>query len=302
MQRNQLVCRQIRFAHHDVLTAQMLERLQSYPREVLAHTYSDWGDGIICGLEYIEEKAGRLYLNPGMVKWAGKFYFLHERVNISDAMGQQEVEKKNAVIHMHLVEGASRNEKSNIEETLLEIRFSLEQQAGVLHLCSFKPVNIDAITLPVLSLQEKDRNIGGQKQIGPFWKFFRHPNLLLAEVPYACKGGTTFHPCIFSAVREFLSVKENKTMLDYAMLVHLQASGTLPMATVKHYIREYRQKDTKIHPPANRAELLEQFFATLVQSKFILPSAVGHAPAKQETQAPNPKQPRSKMLPWQPVH
>ncbi|MBQ9486788.1 MAG: hypothetical protein IJU91_03165 [Selenomonadaceae bacterium] len=258
----------LNFPHGAMLTSAMLREIYKYPREFFALLYKNYGDGIICGLDYlIRDK--NLFLTAGVIRLDGEFYFLPQDFNIS-----AETEKNNLKTDKQYYICLSRLSEKK-EDCLIENNLTVTFSSSEIFpsLGKFYFSKYDPLALPQLD-----------KGVDPFKNIFESTVLNLADVPVAEsfaepiaeKGGATFHPLLFRLVQEFLAGKKFKTPFDYAILTQLQSTGVISIQTIKSYIAEEGGKinldgkitlDDKINF-TDRADLFKTFCKCLVASKF----------------------------------
>ena len=87
----------LEFPHGAILTSAMLQEIYKYPREFFDLLYKNYGDGIICGLDYLIEDQN-LFLTFGVIRRDGEFYFLAQNLNISEI-----AQKNNLEIFVRLI-------------------------------------------------------------------------------------------------------------------------------------------------------------------------------------------------------
>lgn len=236
----------LKFPHGAMLTSSMLREIYNYPREFFALLYKDYGDGIICGLDYVIEDKN-LILTSGVIRLDGEFYFLMQDLNISELAKKNNLEYDTK--YYICLSRLSDEKEPCLTENTLNVTFSQEKIAPVLG--HFLLSN--AFDLPKLDNGDN-----------PFENIFKRSVLNLAEVPFAEHGGATFHPMLFRLVKEFLAGKKYKTPFDYAILTQLQNSGVISIQTVKSYIANEGDKSNF----TNRADLFKTFCKYIVKSKF----------------------------------
>lgn len=239
---------ELQFPHKAILTSAMLKEIYNYPREVSRLVFKEYGDGIICGLDY-SIKNGDLTLSSGIFRLDGEIYLLQDNLNIS------ELAEKNFLVnsteYFMAFEKKSCDKEQCLTEKNLELIFTREKPACTLG--SFVFLDRKDFFLPALT---DGRN--------PFENIFRRSVLNLFEVPFAQKQGATFHPLLFRLVKNFLVRKKNKTPFDYAILIHLQNSETLSSQTLLEYI----DSENKTCDIENREKFFETFLICLLESKF----------------------------------
>ena len=216
MKIDDLTYEELDFRHGAILTKSMLDVMDGYPREFLALQYANFGDGILCGCDYqakpvvAENATEHIILSPGIVKWQGKYFFIHEEINLSEqishcckAFGNREVifglQHKEDMGKVKMVFVAVDEESIDIELG----RFSYEQD-----------------TLPRLAKKKIDATI----DFSPLY------------VPYACAGGTTFPPYVFRSICEKLQKKSTKHMYDFQLLMTLRSLSAVPLNVLETYI------------------------------------------------------------------
>ena len=242
------VRKELQFPHKAILTSTMLNEIYSYPRELSRLILSEYGNGIICGLDY-SIKDGDLILSSGIFRLNGEIYLLRDNLNIS------ELAEKNSLVnstrYFITFEKKSCDKEPCLTEKNLELVFTKEKPACTLG--SFVFLERKKFSLPTLTNENN-----------PFENIFRRSVLNLLEVPFAEMQGATFHPLLFRLVKIFLSQKKNKTPFDYAILVHLLNNQTLSSQTLVEYIIS----ENKTFNIRNREEFFKTFLLCLCQSKF----------------------------------
>ena len=242
------VRKDLKFYHKAVLTSSMLGEIYNYPREISRLMLDEYGDGIICGLDY-SIKDGDLILSAGIFRLDGEIYLLGENLNIG-ALAEKNSLASDEEYFMAF-EKKSRVKEPCLTEKNLELVFAKEKPPCTLG--SFIFLGRKNFYLPTLT-----------EGNNPFEKIFKRSCLNLLEVPFAEKNGATFHPLLFRTVKDFLLRKKNKTPFDYAILVHLQNNATVSNQTLAEYIIAENK--------SCRADSREKFFKTftecLRESKF----------------------------------
>lgn len=210
----------LNFPQRAILTYEMLAELRDYPHNFLDLFYKDFSDGIISGLDIFEDSKN-IFLGEGILKYDGKFYFLKEKVNLSELAAKEKLEAK-------------------------QYNFVLKETIGDTF---YKGVKLNTLEI-VLSESEGfclgsfsgDRNTIGNlpniKADDLFKEFTQRSSLYLLNIAYAAKGESTFHPFVFRAILEKLRQKQNKTIADFTMLFALENEGVVSMNAVRTYIRE----------------------------------------------------------------
>ena len=242
------VRKELQFPHKAILTSTMLNEIYSYPRELSRLILSEYGNGIICGLDY-SIKDGDLILSSGIFRLNGEIYLLRDNLNISELAEKNSL--VNSMRYFITFEKKSCAKEPCLTEKNLELVFTKEKPACTLG--SFVFLERKKFSLPTLTNENN-----------PFENIFRRSVLNLLEVPFAEMQGATFHPLLFRLVKIFLSQKKNKTPFDYAILVHLLNNQTLSSQTLVEYIIS----ENKTFNIRNREEFFKTFLLCLCESKF----------------------------------
>ena len=257
------VRKDLKFYHKAVLTSSMLGEIYNYPREISRLMLDEYGDGIICGLDY-SIKDGDLILSAGIFRLDGEIYLLGADLNIS------ELAEKNSLAadeeYFMTFEKKSRVKEPCLTENNLELVFAREKPS-----CTLGKFNF---------LGRKDFNLPTLTEgNNPFEKIFKRSCLNLIDVPFAEKNGATFHPLLFRLVKEFLLRKKNKTPFDYAILVHLQNNATVSAQTLAEYIIAENKTCSK----DSREEFFRTFTECLRESKFNVTIYSSDNPTREST-------------------
>ncbi len=129
---------QLEFLHKSILTAEMLEEMYSYPREIERLMYNDYSDGIIHGMNFEENPDGELILTAGMIRIKNRQYMLAENVNISKiAVEHNLVTDERYFITLRTV--STNKLEPNIEEESIELEFTREKQGTTLGSFIYRP-------------------------------------------------------------------------------------------------------------------------------------------------------------------
>lgn len=250
---------QVNFPPKAILTAAMLQELRDYPDDYFRLSLKNHSDGIIAGLEY-EQVEDSVYLGSGIMKCGGELYFFKEKTNISKLLSSP-VPGKTYHIYLDAIE--DKNRQSCINYKIMQPRISDAPENG-LSLGEIFIHGEKTFTLPQLDLNDSE----------PFGQFLSNSKFNLLNVCYAAIGEPTFHPVFFTAVKQFLYKKKQKTMMDYAIMVHLQSSPVLDTETMKFYIAEASGNDVECDKTGDtvvanysRRQLFEKFVYWLKESR-----------------------------------
>ena len=241
-----MIRREIKFPHKAILTRGMLQELYDNPRELMRLMFSEYSDGIISGFDYLI-KDGNLILTSGIFRLNEEIYLLHEDLNISELAERNSLKLDES--YYITFEEKIYDKEPCLTEKRLELKFSMNKPQY--NLGSFVYLGAKNFILPAFTEESVD-------------KIFLRGVFNLFEVPFAQRNCATFHPLLFRFVKDFLSHKKDKTPFDYALLIHLQNSDTVSMATLAEYIKA----ENKTATTENRKEFFNTFLTCLRESKF----------------------------------
>lgn len=222
---------EIKFAHGEILTAQMLEELAARPNNLAWAIYGASSDGIIAGLD-LAQAAGEVILTAGVVKWREKIYTSNEAINISkflrNAPEVVESQDKTKEWRLELFDAVENFGAINRYRLKLRVR-PIEKSVDVdcMRLITFRLFDGDLI-LPKLK-SETDK---------PLEEFYRGKRAYLLEAPYlAANGKEAVAPLICRAVGEFLREKPDKDSADWSLLMTLNNFPVTSWQTLRDYVK-----------------------------------------------------------------
>ncbi len=254
--------KELRFERRSILTATQLRAIEKFPREFLRLMFSDYGDGIISGLNFVE-RGKEIFLTEGLVKIGDAFFFAEE-INLSKLTA----ETRSGIWYKFCLSEPQRKAYENVisEKISLEVK-SLEENIGGLEFGRFKA----GVSIKLPSPDEEDT----------FEEFTRASRLNLLKVPCSIRGGVTFHPQIFQAILSRLQRKEKHDSADLALMIQLANLGAVTFDALKIFVRS---KDIKW-----RDDSRENIFKSVIEAvdalrEIILPEKFS-APEK----IPKPK-------------
>lgn len=221
-----LIKKDVSFLHGSILTKEMLNEIYIYPRNFVELKYNVYSDGIIEGLNFIEED-GITYLTKGIVKIEGEYYFLLDDIDLTSYFkeAQKEQNWKNNVYYLYL-KSETPIKVDSIVVKKLDLYVSENKESDLFLLCRFFGTN-DKLDLPKLKCNEKD-------EFDDLIKNNLYVNLV--NTLYAMPKKATYHPFLFEAVAEYLKQKQDKRALDYVILMQIQNMKVLSIDAMETYI------------------------------------------------------------------
>lgn len=209
--------KEFRFERRSILTAAQLRGIEKFPREFLRLMFSEYGDGIIAGFDFVERE-GKIFATEGLIKIGAEFYFADE-TDLSEL-----IRKANDGVDYRLILGEPQ--RGNAIEGVITEKISLEAAK----------LSKDNVKL------EFGRFRGGMSHLPSieakdlFDAFTQKICFNLLHVAYSTRGGTTFHPYIFRAILSKLSRKENPSPADTSLMIHLANFGIASLPALKIYV------------------------------------------------------------------
>ena len=195
--------KELRFERRSILAASQLRAIEKFPREFLNLYFSDFGDGILSGMDYVERDE-KIFLTAGILKFNDKIYFSDE-VNLSELA-------KNFLNGNKYFFVPGEVERENIENVITE-KFSVavknfEKNFNGVEFGNFSgQINF---LLPKIDAENL------------FEEFTKKSRINLLNVKYSVSGGDTFHPIIFRAV--FISLISTRfDSLDFNYLLKAES-------------------------------------------------------------------------------
>ena len=247
-----LTKKKISFAPRTILTHEMLEAIYDFPREILRLQYLNFGDGIISGLEF-KEVGKEIFLTEGIVKLKGEFYLSTTgEINLTRFFKENKPSLRGAISCFALCPSQNFKVVGGVKAESLELKILPKKDLPPDALCLGNFYDeLFEVVLP-------DKNIRAEKF---FDEFITLNRLQLLDVPYSCYGGATFHPYIFSAVKNILRQKENKSPTELALLLQIEQNGFVTMEALKICIETDGAK--KFTAAATREEIFKSLSQVL---------------------------------------
>ena len=226
MDKVEIVSKEISFSSGKVLTAEMLQELQDFPRLLAQAEYEGYGDGILCGMELKELGEGiELELSPGILKLAGRFYLSPNPLKLSAENKGKDLQTPwyAWVLRPQAPEESKGVRSYRLQQDIIAAADVQPQDLVLLQV----PNGRGSLRLPRLA--EGDEC---------FREFTNGSRCQITLGNHSCFRGNTYMPVVFAAVREYLEEKQDKCLQDYALLMELQNHPVASGACVRGYIRE----------------------------------------------------------------
>lgn len=224
------------------------------------------GEGIIYGCEFTQKNA-QIILEPGIIKFAGEIYSLEKSINISDL-----IEEKNFSSGYHCNLVIKKDAQMPFGHgAILDITYNPDKNCMIL--AQFQS-GLDLRPL-------RNNAISPQQEIENQLKT-KSSTFSVINAKGSLRGESTFHPFIFSLIRETLEKKSSRTYADYQLLHMLYQNRLLS----KNNIRLYIEQQTQEYPSADdNVELMKKFLkAVEVVGKN---QTFSSAPVEQKSSSPS---------------
>lgn len=256
---------EIVFEPGSLLTAEMLEETYRYPRDFLHFSYASYGDGIIAGLDFVSTDDG-LLLTSGIVKLHERYFILPENLNLDEWLKNVSQPLQESAIYCLFLEcneviNSDDMERGIARRSQLVLKIGRDKPNGSLLLAKHKIRRDSKFTLPKFNLNDEQ----------PFNVFFQPGFLQIIETEYShAQGGTTYHPLLFRAIKDFLEQKTLLSPYDFNLLMEIQNRGYVSLSSLISYIAA-----TKKFPPQKNLNREKLFKAVTdcVQIPYLPPKA-----------------------------
>lgn len=243
-----LVKKEVSFLHGNILTKEMLNETYAYPRNFVELKYSDYSDGIIAGLDFVEND-GITYLTKGIVKFKGEYYFLLDDINLTKYFLDMKIQQngQSPLYYLYLKRSEPIKDGSIVVQNLKLYVSEESKQNDLFSLCRFFGTESN-MNLPRLN------GSGEQK---PFYDLIdNNVYVNLLDTLYAASEKATYHPFLFRAVAEYLEQKQDKSMYDYVILMQIQNMKILSIDAMRTYIAAV---DCKAQESSDRESFFKLF-------------------------------------------
>ena len=243
-----LVKKEVSFLHGNILTKEMLNETYAYPRNFVELKYSDYSDGIITGLDFVEND-GITYLTKGIVKFKGEYYFLLDDINLTSYfLDMKKQQNWQSTLYYLYLKRSEPIKAGSIVVQNLDLYVSEEsKQDDLFLLCRFFGTESN-MRLPRLN------GSGEQKPFKDLIDNNLYVNLI--DTLYAMPKKATYHPFLFKAVAKYLEQKQGKSMLDYVILMQIQNMKILSIDAMRTYIAAV---DCKAQESSDRESFFKLF-------------------------------------------
>ena len=250
-----LVKKEVSFLHGNILTKEMLNETYAYPRNFVELKYSDYSDGIITGLDFVEND-GITYLTKGIVKFKGEYYFLLDDINLTSYfLDMKKQQNWQSTLYYLYLKRSEPIKAGSIVVQNLDLYVSEEsKQDDLFLLCRFFGTESN-MRLPRLN------GSGEQKPFKDLIDNNLYVNLI--DTLYAMPKKATYHPFLFRAVTEYLEQKQDKSMYDYVILMQIQNMKVLSIDTMRTYIAAINHNEQE----KSDREGFFKFFTDCLQKK-----------------------------------
>ena len=219
-----LVEKNITFSPRAILTHEMLTTLQEFPKSALSLRYAEFGDGIVEGFHF-KKVNDEIFVTAGIIKFCGKFYLSDSGdFNLTKFLRENKPKPRSNTYCLALVPQNTVT-IGGVQNTRLKLEIVEGENSAPLNLGNF--YDEGNFNLPNVNVSAEN-----------FFVEFtgNSDNLKIAQLPYSCAGGTTFHPYIFQAIKNILLAKKNKTSADFLLLMQIYQNQFVPLEVLKTYI------------------------------------------------------------------
>lgn len=208
---------EMEFVPGTILRKEMLSDLYSYPRMVTESLFAGFSNGILYGLEWVEESSDRHIIKPGALKLHGKVYFMDSFLNVEETLGALSDGTRYRLYFREKKECSILKDSLNIFD--LELKPVLTEECGDADKDGFYYAYI-------LFSDGKIREIWDSSNIG---------GLFASDDEYGFKLPPEI---VKESLKPVYKEKPRKHILDYLMLKDLSENKPLSVGFVKMYLDE----------------------------------------------------------------
>lgn len=248
------------FHKSEILTKVMLDELRDFPQAVLFQHYHSYPDGIVAGT-FIYEENEQIFIDKGIIKYHDRLYRMGERFNLSSFIKGQILENQTSYKLVLSEEKTSPIDDRNGQiKTTLEPKISLrsEEVSGIT-LAYFTLYNT-AIKIPTLPEHPNEKNME---------QYFKSAAFSMIHVGYCGNSGTTFHPFIFSGIKEILKQKENKSVEEFLILNEIIEKNYVEIELIETILQCHLKDNWESMEKMELAERRETILSQLVKYLFL---------------------------------
>lgn len=228
--------KEIKFQKMEILTKEMLDELQNFPKSMIDISFSEYSDGIINGFKFLRE-GGILFLTKGIIKLKGKYYLMKDNFNITELIIGKESRKKN--IFYRIILKLDENESIvgrgvEIESLKLALIEGRDEGEEEFLLGSFYLINEKELKLPENFEELSDKYIN------------------ISKVKYSSKNSQgTLHPQLLEIILKKIRELPNKNSLDYSFLTQGMNSERIERDFLKFYCEEQKNLNKLFYEDEN---------------------------------------------------
>lgn len=262
----------IEFRSGRLLTAEMMELLQRQSLQCWK-LFDDAPDGILKGLLF-EMRDGQFWITKGLVKLENAVYELPEDISFQSL--KEDFPSNDGMIVIIPAE-PERVAQSLIHECVQIQILEIGQEISVPHILIGAFHQSNGATLKLCSPATNDVKEHLENMLSIKNGCFSFP-----YCHYILNSELTFHPLVFSWIRQMLEEKAEKTTMEYTLLMMLYQSPVLAVDVLKTYVRRYAENpDSSEWQSLEGADLLRKVIFTIETAKEIF--AVSEKP-KEKTE------------------
>ena len=214
-----------------LLSKEILEQM-NYQSNLFRLQYSNYPDGIIYGLELLEED-DLLYLSPGLVKQNGQYFFSADRINLFELLDEFDDVQSIDFTGYYAVAFVSR-EAEQVNEGIISACLELK-------LCERNKLMPDDIIVSEFQYHNKKRkwNYNNRSPIEKLTAQLHCENYYYTfmNVRYSMSGENVFSPHIYRLMKACLSEKNNKSAADMALLFTLSQNQIVSFEVLNEWFK-----------------------------------------------------------------
>lgn len=259
----------LEFNKGSILTKNMLEELYNFNHDYINIKYNNYLDGIILGVDLFDNKnnnENEYYITAGLLKFQGNIFRMITDFNLTRFIKNEfdskriEIQNKYKIVFElktdEYVDKRTSYRRKSMELSILEVE---EQYEGIVF------ANFELSIRGELIVENKI-DFDAKKILS----YFNSSLFSLLECPYSFNNCSTFHPKVFTNIKEILVKKQRKTAVEYSIINMIIADKVLSTEFMVIFINDNSDGEVELefkvfYEIDEKIKLLEWFVRSILR-------------------------------------